>query len=118
METPRHIHFLGIAGIGVSALAQTALARGIRVSGSDTHADPHTNPAVQRLQAGGATIYSEHTADNLAHDVDMVVATAAVGAENPEIRAAQERGVPVVSRAEFLGRLMAAHRGPKIAVAS
>lgn len=117
IETPKHIHFLGIAGIGVSALAQAALARGIQVSGSDPHADPESNPAIQRLQAGGATVYNRHDAANLAEDVDLVVASAAVDAANPEIRAAMERDIPVVSRAEALGRLMAAHRGPKIGVA-
>jgi UDP-N-acetylmuramate--alanine ligase len=116
-ETPKHIHFLGIAGIGVSALAQAAQARGIRVSGSDPHADPESHAAIRRLQAGGAVVYSRHDAANLAADVDLVVASAAVDAANPEIRAAQARGIPVVSRAEALGRLMAAHRGPKFAVA-
>jgi len=116
-EKPRHIHFLGIAGIGVSALAQAAQARGIQVSGSDPNADPEANPAIRRLQAGGAAITRRHDAANLAADVDLVVASAAVEGANPEIRVAQERGVPVVSRAEALGRLMAAHRGPKIAVA-
>ena len=116
-QTPQHIHFLGIAGIGVSALAQVAQARQIRVSGSDWNANPDENPAVARLLSGGATIYPNHRAENLANDVDLVVATAAVSGENPEIAEARRRGVRVVSRAEFLGELMAAHPGPKIAVA-
>ncbi len=113
----KHIYFLGIAGIGVSALAQVALARGAQVSGADPHADPHENPAVARLQAGGAALYREHLATNLADDVDLVVASAAVPVANPELCAAHERGLRIVTRAEFLGELMAAHRGPKIAVA-
>ncbi len=117
METPKHIHFLGIAGIGVSALAQVAQARHIRVSGSDPNADPLTNPAIERLQQGGATLYLEHRAENLTEDVDLVVASAAVAEDNPEVRAAHVRDVRVVSRADFLGELMAAHKGPKIAVA-
>ncbi len=118
MQTaPKHIHFLGIAGIGVSALAQLAQARGIQVSGSDPNADSAANPAVARLAAGGAKLYTTHVAENLADDVDLVVASAAVADTNPEIRAARERDIPVVSRAEFLGQLMAAHPGPKIAVA-
>ena len=114
---PKHIHFLGIAGIGVSALAQLAQARDIRVSGSDPNAHPEQNPAIARLQSGGATLYTTHRAENVAPDVDLIVASAAVGSDNPEVRAAQERGIEIVSRAEFLGQLMAAHRGPKIAVA-
>ncbi len=113
----KHIHFLGIAGIGVSALAQLAQARGVRVSGSDPNAHPDHNPAIARLAAGGATLYTAHRAENVARDVDLVVASAAIGDTNPEIAIARERGIPIVSRAEFLGQLMAAHSGPKIAVA-
>lgn len=117
MAAPTHIHFLGIAGIGVSALAQVAQARGIQVSGSDPNADPAANPAVARLLLGGAKLYRDHKAANLAKDVDLVVASAAVAEDNPEVRMAQARGVRIVSRADFLGELMEAHRGPKIAVA-
>jgi UDP-N-acetylmuramate--alanine ligase len=116
-NTPHHIHFLGIAGIGVSALAQVALARGIRVSGSDPHADPQVNPAIRRLKADGATISTEHRADNLVSDVDLVVVSAAVPETNPELQAAHRRRIRVASRADFLGELMTAHRGVKIAVA-
>lgn len=116
-KMPQHIHYLGIAGVGVSALAQVALARGAHVSGSDPHADPQTNPAVRRLLEGGATVYHEHRAENLSEGVELVVASAAIAEDNPEIRAARQRGVRVISRAEFLGELMAAHKGPKIAVA-
>lgn len=98
-------------------MAQLAQARGIQVSGSDPNADPAANPAVARLAAGGAKLYTAHKAENLADDVDLVVASAAVADTNPEIRAARKRDIPVVSRAEFLGQLMAAHPGPKIAVA-
>ncbi len=114
---PNHIHFLGIAGIGVSALAQLALARGVRVSGSDPYADAVTNPAIARLLAGGATIFTRHSEENLTEDVQLVVVSAAVPESNPEVQAARRHGVRIVSRAEFLGELMAAHPGPKIAVA-
>ncbi len=113
----QHIHFLGIAGIGVSALAQVALARHIRVSGSDPHVADKDNSAIRRLLQGGATLYTDHREKNLAEDVDLLVASAAVPEDNPEIQAARQRGVRVISRAEFLGELMAAHQGPKIAVA-
>jgi UDP-N-acetylmuramate--alanine ligase len=119
------IHFIGIGGIGVSALAQMAQARGARVSGSDTGADPASNPALARLIEGGAIYYCGHCRENIAgpssaHDrqsVTLVVATAAVRDDNPEIVEARERGIRVVSRAAYLGELMTAHRGPKIAVA-
>ena len=110
-------HFIGMGGIGVSALAQLAQARGARVSGSDSSADPATNPALGRLVERGATYYKGHRRENIADGVTLVVATAAVSSENPEIAAARERGIRVVSRAAYLGELMAAHPGPKIAVA-
>ena len=99
---PDHIHFLGIAGIGVSALAQVAQARGAAVSGSDPQADPHLNPAIARLLAGGAQIATEHRAENLNDTVDLVVASAAIHSDNPEIRAAQERGIRIVTRTDKL----------------
>jgi len=113
----KHIYFLGIAGIGVSALAQLAQARGVRVSGADPAADPKSVPAVARLLANGAGIYTVHTAANLAADVDLIVASAAVGGDNPELLTGRERGIRIVSRAEFLGELMEAHAGITIAVA-
>lgn len=116
-QAPKHIYFLGAAGIGVSALAQVAQARGARISGADPQADAPDNPAVSRLRAGGATLYTRHEAPNLAGDVDLVVASAAVPDHVPEIQEARCRGVRVVSRADFLGELMDAHRGVKIAVA-
>ena len=112
-----HIFFIGIGGIGVSALAQVAQARGAKVSGSDPNADPLSNPAVARLHDGGATLFREHSRENLASDVSLVVASAAIGEANPEMQTAKERGIRVVSRAEYLGELMAAHKGIKIAIA-
>ena len=113
---PKSIFFIGIAGIGVSALAQLAQARGCRVSGSDPGADPAINPAVARLLDGGAKVYRTHDAANITDDISLVVATAAVKGDNPEIVEAMRRGIRMVSRAEFLGELMAAHKGAKIAV--
>lgn len=101
----------------MSALAQLALARGARVSGSDLHADPHENPAVARMLAAGAAISARHDATRMPARLDLLVATAAVSDENPELNAARKRGVRVVSRAVFLGELMAAHEGIRIAVA-
>jgi UDP-N-acetylmuramate--alanine ligase len=115
--TKQHIHFLGIGGIGVSALAQLAIARGALVSGSDTSVDLTANPALSRLVNSGAVVYQGHRADHIADSVSLVVATAAVNSENPEIREAMSRGIRCVSRAEYLGEVMAEHKGPTIAVA-
>lgn len=108
-----HVHFIGIGGVGMSGLAQILRARSIRVSGSD----PYTNAATERLAAQGATLYTEQIGANIACEKpDLVVATAAIHDDNLELRAAQEAGIPVVSRADFLGRLMADFGGPRIAI--
>lgn len=110
-------HFIGIGGIGMSALAQMSLARGARVTGSDAVTEPAENPVLARLGRQGARIYTGHAAANLEEGTTLVVASAAISPENPELVAAVQRGLPVVSRAELLGRLMRAHRGLRIAVA-
>jgi UDP-N-acetylmuramate--alanine ligase len=98
----------------MSALAQVLLTRGVRVSGSD----PHANAATERLQKLGATVYREQVADNIEREKpDLVVVTAAVHEDNPELMAARDAGVEVVSRAEFLGRLMGEFGGARIAIA-
>lgn len=112
-----HTFFTGIGGIGVSALAQLALASGIRVSGSDSHLDVQHSPALRRLADAGATLYPGHHAGNIADDVTLLVATAAVSDDNPELVEARRRGIRTVSRAAYLGELMSAHHGPTIAVA-
>lgn len=114
---PNSIFFIGIAGIGVSALAQLAQARGVKVYGSDPGADPAINPAIERLLDGGATIFRSHNAANITDEISLIVVTAAVKGDNSEIVEAKRRGIRIVSRAEFLGELMAAHKGAKIAVA-
>lgn len=109
-----HVHFIGIGGTGMSGLAQALLSRGVRVTGSD----PHSNVATQRLASQGATVYTVQSADNIKREnPELVVATAAIPEENPELAAAHLAGIPVVSRAEFLGRLMAQYEGPTIAIA-
>lgn len=108
---------MGIAGVGMSALAQLAQARGCAVSGSDPGAHPDRNPAVARLLAGGARLFCQHRAENVPDTTGLVVVTAAVPDENPEVQEAYRRGIRVVSRAGFLGELMATHSGPRIAVA-
>src|SRR2546426_9264956 len=99
-----HIHFIGIGGIGMSAIAQAALARGHRVSGSD----PAENAQTRLLESAGATVYREQVASNIETEKpELVVATAAIKEDNAELAAARSAGLRVVSRAEMLGQLMA-----------
>lgn len=107
-----NIHFIGIGGAGMSALAQIALARGARVSGSDTG----DSALLRRLEAQGATIYPAQQASNIRSDVELVVYSAAISEENPELAAARRAGCRVISRAQCLGELMASFAGPRVAV--
>lgn len=108
-----HIHFIGIGGIGMSGLARIALEKGFHVTGSD----PNDNPAVRRLIAHGATVHTTQTEANLQEGKpDLVVITAAIHEDNAELQAARRMGLPVVSRAEFLGITMSLYPGPRIAV--
>ena len=102
---PAHVHFIGVAGIGVSGLARVALARGWRVSGSDLMSTPLT----EALAADGARIYRGHAAGQVA-DADLVVISSAVRDENPELASARARGIPVIKRAAMLGRVLRGRR--------
>jgi len=95
------IHFVGIGGSGMSGIAEVLLSLGYAVQGSDTRASAVT----QRLGSLGARITIGHAAANIG-EADVVVASSAVPRGNPEVQAALERRIPVVSRAEMLGELM------------
>ena len=109
MENAR-IHLIGIGGIGLSAIAKVLLEEGHRVSGSDLKLSPITDGLV-RL---GAKVYKGHQAENVG-DADLVVISSAVPADNPEIVAAREKGVPVVKRDWMLGRMMKGRFGIAVA---
>lgn len=94
----QHIHFIGISGAGLSALAQVMLGRGYAVSGSDPAAPNRVTDALEKL---GAKIFSGHAAKNIA-GADVIVATSAAPSDNPEIVAAHYQQVPILKRREFL----------------
>ena len=97
------IHFVGIGGAGMSGLARVLARQGVHVTGSDLRESP-TLAALR--QESGIKAAAGHTAANL-NGATLVVASAAVKKDNPEMAAAREKGIPVISRAEMLGRLMA-----------
>lgn len=96
-----HVHFVGIGGIGMSGIAEVLLNLGYRLSGSDLKESEIT----RRLGKMGAAINYGHRAENLVH-ADVVVISAAVGRDNPEVAAARHRKIPVIPRAEMLAELM------------
>ena len=104
------VHFVGIGGVGMSGIAEVMLTLGYEVSGSDA-AD---NASTQRLARLGATIHRGHRAEHVG-EVDALVVSSAIKAENPELIEARARRIPVVPRAEMLAELMRFKRGIAIA---
>ena len=106
----RHIHFVGIGGAGMSAIAEVLQRQGYRVSGSDLH----DGSTVRRLAELGVTVFIGHDAAHIA-GAQAVVTSTAVKADNPEVRAARAQRVPVVARAVLLAELMRFKQGIAIA---
>ena len=97
----KHIHFVGIGGIGMSGIAELLLSLGYRVSGSDLRSTDIT----RRLAGLGGVIHEGHEAPWVA-GADVVVTSTAIAADNPEVVAAREQHIPVIQRAEMLAELM------------
>jgi UDP-N-acetylmuramate--alanine ligase len=106
----KRVHFVGIGGAGMSGIAEVLLTQGYQVSGSDIAPTVVT----RRLSALGARIIAGHAQDNVA-GADVVVVSAAVAPDNPEITAAREKGIPVVPRALMLAELMRLKQGIAVA---
>ena len=98
---PCHIHFIGIGGISMSGLAEILLSEGFKVSGSDIRETSLT----EHLRELGARVSIGQVAANI-EDPDVVVYTAAIRPDNEELREAERRGIPMLTRAELLGELM------------
>ena len=99
------VHFIGIGGIGMSALARLLLARGRRVSGSDKS----ENPITRELSDLGAHVFCGHNAENVSSAGAVVVSTA-ITSENPERAAAEKQQIPVFHRSEVLAWLACGSR--------
>ena len=106
----KRVHFVGIGGAGMSGIAEVLVTQGYAVSGSDL-AD---SAVTRRLARLGATIALGHAAINIT-GADAVVVSTAVAADNPEVVAARERGIPVVPRALMLAELMRLKQGIAVA---
>jgi UDP-N-acetylmuramate--alanine ligase len=106
----KHVHFVGIGGIGMSGIAEVLLNLDYKISGSDLSEGAVT----RRLQSLGATIAKGHAAENIG-TADAVVISSAVAEDNPEVQAARANMVPVVPRALMLAELMRLKQGVAIA---
>ena len=103
-------HFVGVGGIGMSAIARILRDRGEQISGSDLT----LTPLVEELRREGVPVTIGHDARNVAH-ARTVVVSSAVDRRNPECVAAARRGIPVLRRGEMLARLLEGRRGIAVA---
>lgn len=110
MRRIRRLHFIGVGGAGMCGIAEVLLNQGYEISGSDIKAGKTT----AHLESLGAHVFIGHRSGNIA-GADVVVASTAIDAENPEIIAAREARLPIVRRAEMLGELMRYRHGIAIA---
>lgn len=106
----RRIHFIGIGGAGMSGIAEVMANLGYQVSGSDLS----ESNTVSRLRDLGVTVRTGHDAAHV-EEVDAVVVSTAVPSDNPELKRARQRRIPVVPRAEMLAELMRFRRGIGVA---
>jgi UDP-N-acetylmuramate--alanine ligase len=110
MRRIRRIHFVGIGGAGMCGIAEVLLNQGYEVAGSDAKAGKTTD----RLKSFGAEIFIGHDAAHI-EKADVLVVSTAIDPSNPEVKAAQERRLPIVRRAEMLAELMRYRHGIAIA---
>ena len=106
----KHIHFVGIGGIGMSGIAELLINLGYKVSGSDLR-ETHVT---RRLSDLGGDVFYDHNTKNI-EGADVVVYSSAVESQNPEILEAKELYIPVIPRAEMLAELMRLKYGIAIA---
>lgn len=105
LKNHKNIHFIGIGGISMSGLAEIMLNQGFNVSGSDRNSSKITD----KLSKLGAKIYIGQDSRNI-KDADLVVYTAAISEDNPELSYCKFNNIPLMNRAEFLGNVMKGHK--------
>ena len=111
LAEPTSIHVVGVGGAGMSAIATVLAAMGHRVTGSDLKA----SAGLERLAVAGVEVAVGHDAANLGPDIAVVTRSTAVAEGNPEVVAARERGLPVLSRAEVLAAICGTRRTVAVA---
>ncbi len=99
---PIHIHFIGIGGISMSGLAEILLKEGFTISGSDSKRSELTG----LLEQAGAIVRIGQRASNITSDIELVVYTAAIHPDNPELMQAEALNIPTLTRAQLLGQIM------------
>ena len=110
LENIRKLHFVGIGGVGMSAIAEVMLDKGYEISGSDLS----ESEVVQKLRAKGAVIYKGHAAANV-EGKDAIVLSSAIHQDNPELVQAKKLGLKIFHRSDILAFLLNAAKGIAVA---
>ena len=110
MTDRKSVHFIGIGGTGLSAIARVLLESGYHVTGSDRI----LSPLAKALEAEGVRIVIGHRAENI-EEAQVVVRSSAIPDDNVEVLAAKAQGIPVLKRSEFLSSIMSEHYGIAVA---
>jgi UDP-N-acetylmuramate--alanine ligase len=110
MTKRKSVHFIGIGGTGLSAIARVLVEQGYHVTGSDRSLSPLANS----LQAEGVLVSVGHRPENI-EGAQVVIRSSAIADDNVEVVAARKQGIPVIKRSEYLAQLMEHHQGIAIA---
>lgn len=105
------VHIVGLCGYGLRGLVPLLAARGARISGSDKN----DGPVLERFRRSGVDCWAGHSDRNLPTELDLVVTSAAISPDNPEVRAAERKQIQVLKYAQCLGYLMSEKQGIAVA---
>jgi UDP-N-acetylmuramate--alanine ligase len=111
MERGSRVHFVGIAGIGMSGLASVLASQGVHVSGSDLRSNRETDI----LESQGARIHCGHRADHVTRDLDALIVSSAIPADHEEVLAAKRHRIPVVPRLNAVAQVLRKYRSVGVA---
>lgn len=108
LKNYKNIHFIGIGGISMSAIAEILKSRGCNVTGSDFQVTEMT----EHLKSVGINVFNGHNKDNISPNTDLIVYNAAIKEDNPERAEGRKRGIDEIDRAGLIGELMKRYEVP------
>ena len=106
LNSPKKVYFSGIGGISMSGFALLLKKKGFEVCGSDRSQSDVT----RTLEENGIKVFYDQSAGNITKDIDVLVHTAAVKSDNPELVRANELGIPVIERSDLVGDVMLSYK--------
>ena len=110
LKNTKKLHFVGIGGVGMSAIAEVLLEKGYKITGSDLN----TSSIITNLEKKGAQIYKTHCAENI-NDCDAIVISSAISDDNPEVIAAAHKNIKIYHRSDILAALLNSAKGIAVA---